>query len=88
MRGSATPTVALNFHGIAAGERDEVRHRAGLGPGYDPDEPAPADGPRAFIACYDGMREAALFGAEECAGLGLKAYFFRCSTTTTPSSPP
>lgn len=29
-----------------------------------------------FVASYDGMRDAALFGAEVCAGLGLRAYFF------------
>ena len=29
-----------------------------------------------FVAFYDGMRDAALFGAEECAKLGLRAYFF------------
>ena len=75
-----TPIVALNFHEITADHRTEVlrslRHVAGLGPGYDPDEPDPVDGPRVFVAFYDGMRDAALFGAEECANLGLKAYFF------------
>ena len=75
-----SPIVALNFHEIAAEHRDSVRrslrHVAGLGPRYDPDEPAPADGPRVFVAFYDGMRDAALFGAEECAALGLRAYFF------------
>ena len=75
-----SPIVALNFHEIAAENRAAVRrslrHVAGLGPRYDPDEPAPADGPRVFVAFYDGMRDAALFGAEECANLGLRAYFF------------
>ena len=75
-----SPIVALNFHEIAAGNRDEVRralrHVAGLGPRYDPDDPAPSDGPRVFVAFYDGMRDAALFGAEQCADLGLRAYFF------------
>ena len=75
-----TPIVALNFHEITADHRTEVRrslrHVAGLGPRYDPDESGPADGPRVFVAFYDGMRDAALFGAEECANLGLKAYFF------------
>ena len=75
-----TPIVALNFHEITAEHRPQVlrslRHVAGLGPRYDPDEPGPLDGPRVFVAFYDGMREAALFGAEECANLGLKAYFF------------
>ncbi len=75
-----SPIVALNFHEIAAEHRDAVRrslrHVAGLGPRYDPDEPGPADGPRVFVAFYDGMRDAALFGAEECANLGLRAYFF------------
>lgn len=77
---SRSPIVALNFHEIAAENRDEVRrslrHVAGLGPRFDPDEPAPADGPRVFVAFYDGMRDAAFFGAEECAALGLRAYFF------------
>jgi peptidoglycan/xylan/chitin deacetylase (PgdA/CDA1 family) len=75
-----SPIVALNFHEIAAEHRASVRrslrHVASLGPRFDPDEPAPADGPRVFVAFYDGMRDAAFFGAEECAGLGLKAYFF------------
>ncbi|HZA04734.1 MAG TPA: polysaccharide deacetylase family protein [Propionibacteriaceae bacterium] len=75
-----TPIVALNFHEIIADHRTEVRrslrHVAGLGPRYDPDEPGPVDGPRVFVAFYDGMRDAAMFGAEECANLGLKAYFF------------
>jgi Polysaccharide deacetylase len=75
-----TPIVALNFHEITADHRPAVRrslrHVAGLGPRYDPDEPGPTDGPRVFVAFYDGMRDAALFGAEECADLGLKAYFF------------
>ncbi|WP_249998662.1 polysaccharide deacetylase family protein [Actinoplanes sp. M2I2] len=74
-----SPIVALNFHEIAAENRasvlESLRRVADLGPRYDPDEPAP-DGPRVFVAFYDGMREAALFGAEECANLGLKAYFF------------
>jgi peptidoglycan/xylan/chitin deacetylase (PgdA/CDA1 family) len=75
-----SPIVALNFHEITAEHRDEVRrslrHVAGLGPRFDPDDPAPPDGPRVFVAFYDGMRDAAFFGAEECARLGLKAYFF------------
>lgn len=76
-----SPIVALNFHEIAAEHRASVRrslrHVAALGPRFDPDEPAPADGgPRVFVAFYDGMRDAALFGAEECAALGLRAYFF------------
>jgi peptidoglycan/xylan/chitin deacetylase (PgdA/CDA1 family) len=75
-----SPIVALNFHEIAAEHRDSVRrslrHVAGLGPRFDPDEPAPADGPRVFVAFYDGMRDAAFFGAEECERLGIKAYFF------------
>jgi hypothetical protein len=75
-----TPIVALNFHEITTDHRPEVlrslRHVAGLGPRFDPDEPGPFDGPRVFVAFYDGMRDAALFGAEECANLGLKAYFF------------
>lgn len=75
-----SPIVALNFHEIAADHRASVRaslrHVAGLGPRYDPDQPGPADGPRVFVAFYDGMRDAALFGAEECAALGLRAYFF------------
>jgi Polysaccharide deacetylase len=75
-----TPIVALNFHEITADHRSKVRrslrHVAGLGPRYDPDEPGPVDGPRVFVAFYDGMRDAAMFGAEECANLGLKAYFF------------
>ena len=64
-----TPIVALNFHEIAADHRPEVlrslRHVAGLGPRYDPDEWGPLDRPRVFVAFYDGMREAALFQAEE-----------------------
>jgi peptidoglycan/xylan/chitin deacetylase (PgdA/CDA1 family) len=75
-----TPIVALNFHEITPEHRDEVRrslrHVVGLGPRYDPDESGPIDGPRVFVAFYDGMRDAAMFGAEECADLGLKAYFF------------
>ena len=75
-----TPIVALNFHEIIPEHRPEVlrslRHVAAMGPQYDPDEPGPLDGPRVFVAFYDGMRDAALFGAEECANLGLKAYFF------------
>lgn len=74
------PIVALNFHEIIPEHRAEVlrslRHAAGLGPRFDPDEPGPFDGPRVFVAFYDGMRDAALFGAEECANLGLRAYFF------------
>lgn len=75
-----SPIVALNFHEIDAGQRTEtrriLRHVAGLGPRFDPDEPATDDGPRVFVAFYDGMRDAALFGADECADLGLRAYFF------------
>jgi hypothetical protein len=86
-----TPIVALNFHEITADHRTEVlrsfRHVAGLGPRYDPDEPGPVDGPRVFVAFYDGMRDAALFGAEECANLGLKAYFFPLFDHSTPSWP-
>ncbi len=75
-----SPIVALNFHEIIPEHRPEVlrslRHVAAMGPRYDPDEPGPLDGPRVFVAFYDGMRDAALFGAEECANLDLKAYFF------------
>ena len=74
-----SPIVALNFHEIPADDRSGVarslRHAAGLGPRYDPDDGA-ADGPRVFVAFYDGMREAAMFGAEECHRLGIRAYFF------------
>jgi hypothetical protein len=77
---SRTPIVALNFHEITAEHRSEVlrslRHVAALGPRFDPDESDPIDGPRVFVAFSDGMRDAALFGAEKCASLGLTAYFF------------
>lgn len=75
-----SPIVALNFHEVTAEHRATVRrslrHVAALGPRYDPDEADPADGPRVFVAFYDGMRDAAMFGAEECHQLGLTAYFF------------
>ena len=75
-----TPIVALNFHEITTEHRSDVvrslRHVVAMGPRYDPDERGPVDGPRVFVAFYDGMRDAAMFGAEECANLGLKAYFF------------
>ena len=84
-----SPIVALNFHEIDADQRPSVlaslRHVAGLGPRYDPDERAPHDGPRVFVAFYDGMREAALWGAEVCAGLGLRAYFFPLFAHYDPS---
>jgi peptidoglycan/xylan/chitin deacetylase (PgdA/CDA1 family) len=78
---STRPLLALNFHEVPPDWRDEARRRlkqlVAMAPTVDLDLlDEPADGPRVVIGWYDGWRDTALFGAEACADLGIKAFFF------------
>lgn len=82
--------LGVNFHDIAAENRAEVetrlRHAAQLGTSYDPDDIAgPQDGPKVFVAFYDGYHDTGFFGAELCAELGLRAYFFPIFASADPA---
>jgi peptidoglycan/xylan/chitin deacetylase (PgdA/CDA1 family) len=77
---SSRPLLALNFHEVPPDWRDEARRRlkqlVAMAPTLDLDRHAPSDGPRVVIGWYDGWRDTALFGAEACADLGIRAFFF------------
>lgn len=76
--------LALNFHRIGPESRDDVastvRRAHRLASPLELDETDPASpqpkGLRLFVSFYDGFRETGLFGAELCASLGIRAYFF------------
>lgn len=75
------PLIALNFHEVPPEWRPEARKRiaelTAFGPGLDLDRlDEPAEGPRVVIGWYDGWRDTALFGADVCAELGVRAFFF------------
>jgi hypothetical protein len=78
---SKRPLLALNFHEVPPGWRDEARRSlkqlVAMAPPLDLDRlDDPTDGPRVVIGWYDGWRDTALFGAEACADLGIRAFFF------------
>ncbi len=78
---SRRPLLALNFHEVPPDYRDEARRRlkqlAAMAPPLELDRvDEPVDGPRIVIGWYDGWRDTALFGAEACADLGIRAFFF------------
>ena len=78
---STTPLLALNFHEVPVDWRSEARRRVrqlvAMAPTFELDRiDEPADGPRVVIGWYDGWRDTALFGAEICADLGVRAFFF------------
>ncbi|WP_167494266.1 MULTISPECIES: polysaccharide deacetylase family protein [Actinomycetes] len=75
------PLIALNFHEVPLEWRPQARERIAdllrFGPGLDLDRlDEPAEGPRVVIGWYDGWRDTALFGADVCAELGVRAFFF------------
>ncbi len=75
------PLIALNFHEVPPEWRTQARERIrelmAFGPGLDLDRlDEPVDGPRVVIGWYDGWRDTALFGADVCAELGIRAFFF------------
>lgn len=81
---SRSGVLALNFHRIGPESRDDVastvRRAHQLASPLEPDETHP-EGPqprglRLFISFYDGFRDTGLFGAELCASLGIRAFFF------------
>lgn len=80
--------LGVNFHAIAAENRAEVTQRlrlaAELGASLDPDQPVQAQTPTIFVAFYDGYRDTGLFGAELCADLGIRAYFFPIFASADP----
>jgi peptidoglycan/xylan/chitin deacetylase (PgdA/CDA1 family) len=78
---SSRPLLALNFHEVPPDYRDEARRRlkqfAAMAPPLELDRvDEPVDGPRIVIGWYDGWRDTSLFGAEACADLGIRAFFF------------
>jgi peptidoglycan/xylan/chitin deacetylase (PgdA/CDA1 family) len=78
---SRRPLLALNFHEVPPDWRDEARRSlkqiVAMAPTLDLDRlDDPTDGPRVVIGWYDGWRDTALFGAEACADLGIRAFFF------------
>ena len=80
--------LGVNFHAIAAENRGEVTQRlrlaAQLGASVDPDQPDHDGEPQVFVAFYDGYRDTGLFGAELCADLGIRAYFFPIFASADP----
>ena len=83
------PVLSLNFHGVPAECRaqaeERIRRVCDLGDPFDPAEPG--SGPRVLVAFYDGDRETGLFGAELCASLGVRAYFFPLLADAPPPAP-
>lgn len=81
--------LTLNFHAVPVeyhrAAEDRVRRVLDLGEPYDPD--TTSDAPRVMVAWYDGDRETALWAAELCAGLGVRAFFFPVDHTTHESGP-
>ena len=78
---TGSPLLGLNFHHVAPENRAEVatalRRAAAYGRSVDVTElQQPSAEPRIFVAFYDGYRETALFGADLCSALGLRALFF------------
>jgi hypothetical protein len=79
---AGTPVVACNYHDVPPENRRSVEERLrrlrDLGPvlDLDADVAAPPSGPRVVVAFYDSYRDAALFGADLCHRLGLRAWFF------------
>ncbi|RKT36056.1 polysaccharide deacetylase [Microbacterium sp. AG1240] len=75
------PVIALNFHEVPREWRSTARQRisevAAMGPAVDLDRyDEPVEGPSVVIGWYDGWRDTALFGADVCAELGVRAFFF------------
>jgi len=81
--------VGVNFHDIAAENRAEVRGRlrraSELGPSLDPDDGQGEGVPGIFVAFYDGYHDTGLFGAELCADLGIRAFFFPIFASADPA---
>lgn len=81
--------LGVNFHAVSAANRGEVTVRlrlaAQLGTSLDPDDGEGQDvAPKIFVAFYDGYRETGLFGAELCADLGIRAYYFPIFSSADP----
>lgn len=82
--------LGVNFHHIAAGNRaavtERLRYATQLGSSLDLDDlDDSTSGPRIFVAFYDGYRDTGLFGAELCAELGIRAYFFPIFASADPA---
>lgn len=81
--------VGVNFHHIAAENRvavtERLRFAAGLGASLDPDDPDAAAAPKIFVAFYDGYHDTGIFGAELCADLGIRAFFFPIFSSADPA---
>jgi peptidoglycan/xylan/chitin deacetylase (PgdA/CDA1 family) len=80
-----SPLLACNYHYIYPENREAVEARlrrlVQLGPTLDLDADVPpvdgvVPGPRIVVGFYDSYREAALFGADLCHRLGIRAFFF------------
>lgn len=85
--GGAT-VLALNFHDIPTEHRPVVREQlrrvADHGPSFLT-PPRASSARSVLVAFYDGYREAALFGAEECERLGLRALFLPIFRSEDPA---
>ncbi len=82
--------LGVNFHDIAAENRAEVtdrlRRASELGSSLDVDDVEGRDGaPHIFVAFYDGYHDTGLFGAELCADLGIRAFFFPIFASADPA---
>lgn len=82
--------LTVNFHHIAAENRAEVtkrlRYASQLGTSLDPDEiPGQDATPKIFVAFYDGYHDTGFFGAELCADLGIRAFFFPIFASADPA---
>lgn len=82
--------LGVNFHDIAAENRAEVTNRlrraTEFGSSLDPDGvEGHDDSPQIFVAFYDGYHDTGLFGAELCADLGIRAFFFPIFASADPA---
>ncbi len=80
--------LALNFHELRPENRAVAEHRlvslARVGPSWTPDGPGAPGELSVFVGFYDGYRDTAMWGAELCDRLGLRAHFFPIFTGTEP----
>ncbi|SDS73191.1 Polysaccharide deacetylase [Friedmanniella luteola] len=81
--------LALNFHEVPAESRrtaaERVRRMLDLGEPYDPD--GTGTGPQIALAFYDGDAGTALWAAELCSRLDVRAWFYPLRWTSLEDGP-